>query len=170
MSGRVLRLGCAENHHLWLLPSVSTLEMGQEETEERLLPQPHHAPPSLRKSLGPSALLSLCLTSSAGMIFLLGAVSSSPGHHTLCPASGVCLLDGLSALSVQGWPGSLWVVHRDSGIGNAWPAFMKGFKKETVHTRPEINFDKDIPLPFVYFIISRSKVAPIIVGCCCWRR
>jgi len=88
-------LGSAENHHLWFLPSVSTLGKGQEGQRKGCFPSP-------------VMLLHLWENPSAPLphlyhlddVPLSGAVSSSPGQHTLCPASGVCLLDGLSALSV----------------------------------------------------------------------
>lgn len=130
-------------------------------TQERLLPQPGDAPPALGTSLGPSALFSLCPASSTWMT-------------SLCQGLSPPVL-GTTPSVLQQESASWWAVSPEcpglarvplGGIGNAWPAFKKGFKKETVPKRPQISFDKDIPLPFTYFIFTQSEVTLVNVGCC----
>lgn len=91
-----------------------------------------HASPPMEKSLGsslPSASLGWC------SCLCQGLSPPIPRHHTLCPASGDGLLSGLLALSVQGWPRSLWVTHGASLCWN-WPKDTLKKNKQKKRSKP----------------------------------
>lgn len=76
--------------------------------------------------------------------------ASLTGFRPECPGLAKVPMGGPHGLWNWECSASLW-------LESAWGYF----KEKTVHKRPKTSSHEDIPLPFTYFILTLSKVAPL---------